>query len=52
MSDWRQSGMRPMIDRVRGCRHCPTSSTVKKIHDTVSRVTQRLRDLWQRRKGK
>ncbi|MBP9764730.1 hypothetical protein KBD08_00150 [Candidatus Babeliales bacterium] len=46
--DWRQSGMRPLIDRKRGCRHCPTSGTMKKIHDTMSRVKKHFQDLWSR----
>jgi len=50
MSDWRQSGMRPLIDRKKGCRHCMTSSGVKKMQDTISRVKERLQDLWSGRK--
>lgn len=50
MSDWRQSGMRPLIDRKRGCRYCPTSSIVKKIQDTISRVKNRFQSLWTKRK--
>jgi hypothetical protein len=48
--DWRQSGMRPLIDRVKGCRHCPTSRAIKKMQDTVSRVKKRLQELWSGRK--
>lgn len=50
MNDWRQSGMRPMIDRVKGCRHCPTSRGIKKMKDTISRVKNRLQELWAGRK--
>lgn len=50
MSDWRQSGMRPLIDRKRGCRYCPTSGVVKKIHDTISRVKKHFQTLWSNRK--
>lgn len=48
--DWRQSGMRPLIDRKKGCRHCPTSSVVKKMHDTMTRMQERLQELWSKRK--
>lgn len=48
--DWRQSGMRPFIDRRRGCRYCLTSSGLKKMHDTESRVSQKQQDLWSSRK--
>lgn len=50
MSDWRQSGMRPLIDRKRGCRYCPTSSVVKKMKDTISRVKEHFTKLWSERK--
>lgn len=50
MSDWRQSGMRPLIDRQQGCRHCPTSRAIKKMKDVITRVKNRLQELWTRRK--
>ena len=50
MSDWRQSGMRPLIDRKKGCRYCPTSSVVKKMKDTISRVKEHFAKLWSERK--
>lgn len=50
MSDWRQSGMRPFLDRRRECRYCPTSSGVKKIRDTISRVKQHFQEIWAGRK--
>lgn len=50
MSDWRQSGMRPLIDRKKGCRYCTTSSGLKKMKDTITKVKQRLLDVWSRRK--
>ncbi len=50
MNDWRQSGMRPLIDRQTGCRHCPTSRVIKKMKDTIARVKNKLQELWLRRK--
>jgi len=50
MSDWRQSGIRPLIDRKKGCRHCPTSSGIKKMQDTIERVKHRLQNIWSNRK--
>ncbi len=50
MSDWRQSGMRPLIDRQQGCRHCPTSRAIKKMKDVIVRVKNKLQELWLRRK--
>jgi len=52
MSDWRQSGMRPLIDRKRGCRYCPTSNIIKKMRDTMSRVKQHFQEMWSGRKKK
>ena len=49
--DWRQGNMRPLIDRQEGCRHCPTSRAIKKMKDTISRVKNRLQELWLRRKN-
>tara|TARA_Y100000588_G_C14256262_1_gene925602 strand:- start:1304 stop:1468 length:165 start_codon:yes stop_codon:yes gene_type:complete len=50
MKDWRNSGVRPLIDRKEGCRHCMTSRGLKKIKDVVSRTANKLRELWQGRK--
>jgi hypothetical protein len=51
MSQWRrQSGVTKQLNRQPGCRYCPTSGVVKKIHDTMSRVKQHFQDLWSRRK--
>lgn len=48
--DFRQSGMRPMIDRVKGCRHCQTSGGLKKMRDAISRLKNRIQDMWSGRK--
>ena len=50
MSDWRNSGVRPLIDRKTGCRRCPTSRAIKKMQDAIARVKNRLQELWSGRK--
>ncbi|MFA5998628.1 MAG: hypothetical protein WC747_01245 [Candidatus Babeliales bacterium] len=52
MKDWRQGHMRPMIDRVKGCRHCMTSRGIKKMKDVISRVRNHFTDLWTGRNKK
>lgn len=52
MKDWRNSGVRPLIDRKEGCRRCLTSRGIKKIKDAVSRTAEKLRELWKGRKKK
>ena len=42
-------GMRPMQDRVRGCRHCLTSSGIKKMRDVVTKVKKHFINLWIKR---
>lgn len=49
MRDWRNSGVRQMIDRQEGCKRCATSRGLKKIKDAVSRTAERLKNLWNRR---
>jgi len=50
MSDWKQSSVRQLNDRNRVCRYCKTSSGQKKMNDTITRVRQRLQDVWSGRK--
>ena len=49
MKDWRNSGVRPFIDRKDGCRRCSTSGGLHKIKEAVWRTARRLRDAWNRR---
>lgn len=51
MRDWRNSGVRQMIDHKEGCRRCLTSRGIKKIKDAVSRTASKLKELWNRRKS-
>lgn len=45
-------GARPMVDRVKGCKHCQTSSGTKKMRDVASRVKNYFLNLWSRRNKK
>ena len=50
MSDCRQCGFIRQRNQDQSCRHCPTSRAVKKMKDTITRVKNRLQELWLRRK--
>ncbi len=50
MRDWRNSGVRQLIDQKEGCKRCSTSRGLKKIKDAVSRTANRLKELWSKRK--
>ncbi|MCX5923802.1 MAG: hypothetical protein NTZ68_00030 [Candidatus Dependentiae bacterium] len=52
MKDLGANGMRPMADRIKGCRHCMTSRGIKKMKDTISRVRNHFSNLWSRRNKK
>ena len=48
MKNWRNS--EPFLNRDGGCRRCETSGSLHKIKEVVSRATQKLRKLWNRKK--
>lgn len=50
MSECRLCGVVKQRNRMQSCRYCPTSRAIKKMKDTVSRVKNRLQELWTRRK--
>ena len=52
MKDWRNSGVRNLIDQKEGCRHCLTSRGLKKIKDAVSKTKERFVELWNKRMKK
>lgn len=52
MSDSRMHGVRKQMNRRKECKYCTTSSGLKKINDTITRVKQRLQEVWSGRKKK
>ncbi len=53
MGGWsgcRMCGVRKQINRMAECKYCPTSRVIKKMKDSISRVKNKLQDLWSKRK--